>query len=108
MEPTRPPSIARPGASTWDSIIVSKLPFNIVPLEDSASTGTRLGQSHIEIAGVKEGFSGHRREGQGLVQHEICRDGGGRGVRACWEVRAALLVRQEIGRFRQCLWSVCA
>lgn len=33
------------GVGTWYSIIISKLPFHIVPLEDSASAGTWLGQS---------------------------------------------------------------
>lgn len=44
------------GTGTWDSIIVSKPPFNIVPLEYGASAGTWLGQSQIEVAGVKEGL----------------------------------------------------
>lgn len=69
-------STARLGTGTWDSIIISKLPFNVVPLEDSASAGTRLGQSHVEVARVKEGLSRHSWEGQGLVQHKICGDGG--------------------------------
>lgn len=41
---------ARLGTGTWDSIIISKLPFNVVPLEDGASAGTWLGQSHVEVA----------------------------------------------------------
>lgn len=77
--PTIRTTATRPGADTWDSIIVSKLPFNIVPLEDGAGAGSWLGQSQIEVTGVKEGLGRHRWEGQGLVQHEICRDGSGAG-----------------------------
>ena len=54
--PTLRATTARPGLDTWDSIIVSKLPFNVVPLEDGASAGSWLGQSQIKIAGVEEGL----------------------------------------------------
>lgn len=66
-------SRTRLGAGTWDSIIVSKLPLDIVPLQDGAGTDSWLGQSQIEVTGVEEGLSRHCWEGQGLVQHEICK-----------------------------------
>ena len=54
--PTLRATTARSGLDTWDSIIVSKLPFNVVPLEDGAGAGSRLGQSQVEVAGVEEGL----------------------------------------------------
>lgn len=66
-------STGRPQAGTWNSIIVTKLSFHIVPLEDGAGAGTRLGQSQIEVTGVKEGFCRHCWEGQSLVEDKICR-----------------------------------
>lgn len=67
-------STGRPQAGTWNSIIVTKLSFHIVPLEDGAGAGTRLGQSQIEVTGVKEGFCRHCWEGQSLVEDKISGD----------------------------------
>lgn len=56
---------------TRDAVKIPEFALYVVPLQDGTAAGTRLGQSHVEVTGIREGLSRHGLERQHLMHHEV-------------------------------------